>query len=565
MTEPQLIALAHLTEKVATELVFAKPGGDDALLPINSFVCEMEELCATLPATSDLPAAIAKARALVDGILSSSGFFTEHTLALLNAWTRWMSQLIASLREGKPAPEFIQFARVEDCAEPLRLKIGADRELLSEFASEAREHLQAVEAGALALESDPANVDGLHSIFRAFHSIKGGAGFLDFKQVSRLTHEVESLLDSARTGRTRICAEFIEVILAATDTLKTFFDDIEAQLRGESGAGPVTLSTDRLIKRIAEMLAGVPTPELDQTEFFERVPLTETAHFAHSPSTSPATLKVDLRKIDSLIELIAELNAAAEAPELDRERIQRVSRGLHKAVNALRIVSLRSTFTKMARLTRDLAVREGKRIEIETRGEELELDRAIVEQVSDALIHMIRNAVDHAIESSEQREKRGKNPVGQIHLCAEREESWLVVQLSDDGEGLNKERILEKALARHLVASHAKLSDREIYDLIFNPGFSTADRITDLSGRGVGMDIVQRNIARLRGRIEIETEEGRGTTFSIFIPLSIEGKEETRFVAGDGPHHGRWSRRSGIEKQNSEDDLFGASVKEHWS
>lgn len=565
MTEPQLIALAHLTEKVATELVFAKPGGDDALLPINSFVCEMEEICATLPATSDLPAAIAKARALVDGILSSSGFFTEHTLALLNAWTRWMSQLIVALRDGKPAPEFMQFARVEDCAEPLRLKIGADRELLSEFANEAREHLQAVEAGALALESDPTNIEGLHSIFRAFHSIKGGAGFLDLKQVSRLTHEVESLLDSARTGRTRICAEFIEVILAATDTLKTFFDDIDAQLRGESGTGPVTLSTDRLIKRIGEMLAGVPTPELDQTEFFERVPLTETAHFSHAPSSSPATLKVDLRKIDSLMELIAELNAAADAPELDRERLHRVARGLHKAVNGLRIVSLRATFTKMARLTRDLAAREGKRIEIETRGEELELDRAVVEQLSDALIHMIRNAVDHAIECAEQREKRGKNPIGQIHLRAERQDSWLVVKLSDDGEGLNKKRILEKAVARHLVPANAQLSDREIYELIFNHGFSTADRITDLSGRGVGMDIVQRNIARLRGRIEIETKEGRGTAFSIYIPLSIQGEGENRIAGGEAPRHERWSRRTGIETKISADALFEASVKDHWS
>jgi two-component system, chemotaxis family, sensor kinase CheA len=565
MTEPQLIALAHLTEKVATELVFAKPGGDDALLPVNSFVCEMEELCGALPAASDLTAAIAKARALVDGILSSSGNFTEHTLALLNAWTRWMSQLIVALRAGGPVPEFIQFARLEDCAESMRLKIGADRELLSEFAQEAREHLQAVEAGAFALESDPTNIDGLHSIFRAFHSVKGGAGFLDLKQVSRLTHEVESLLDSARTGRTRICAEFIEVILAATDTLKTFFDDIEAQLRGESGSGPIALSTDRLIKRIGEMLAGVAARELDQTEFFERVPLTETAHFAHAPSASASILKVDVRKIDSLMELIAELNASADAPDLDRERLQRVARGLHKAVNSLRIVSLRATFTKMARLTRDLAVREGKPIEIETRGEEIELDRAIVEQLSDTLIHMIRNAVDHAIETPEQREKRGKNPAGQIHLSAERHDGFLVARLSDDGQGLNKKRILEKAIARNLVRPDAQLSDREVYELIFNPGFSTADRITDLSGRGVGMDIVQRNIARLRGRIEIETKEGRGTAFSIFIPLSIKSEEETQFVAGEGRRHERWSRRTGIETKISEDALFEASVKDSWS
>lgn len=547
MTAPQLTALAHLTERAATELVFARPGADDGLLPINSFICEMEELCGSLPVTSDLTAGIAKGRALVDGILTAKGFFTEQTLALLQAWTRWMKEVIAAQTDGKPAPEFIDFAKPQDCSEPLRAKIGADRELLTEFVGEAREHLQNVEAGALALERDPTDVDALHAIFRAFHSIKGGAGFLELKQVSRLTHEVESLLDSARTGRTRLCAEFIEVILAATETLRTFFDDVDSQLRGHGEAGLVGISTERLVKRIKEMLAGVSGPELDPTEFFERVPLTETAHFAHSATHSPATLKVDVRKIDALMELAAELTAATEVSKLDLERLQRVARGLQKSISSLRIVSLRATFNKMSRLARDLAAREGKQIQFESAGEDLELDRAIVEPLSDALVHMIRNAVDHAIEEPQSRERRGKNATGKISLSAQKSDGALIVELTDDGQGFSKERILKKAIAQRLVPAQATLTETQVFQLIFLPGFSTAEKITDLSGRGVGMDVVHRNITRLKGRIEAQSREGEGTTFKIFLPLTISN--EGGLAAGGAANHGRWSPEFGKETE----------------
>lgn len=526
MIAPQLTALAHLTEKVATELVFAKPGRDDALLPINSFICEMEELCATFPPASPLPAAVAKARALIDGILSSNGFFSEQTMALVRAWSQWMTELIAAVRDGRPAPEFSEFAGVQDCAEPLRLRIGADHELLAEFVGEAREHIQTIEASALSLESHAGEVEGLHAIFRAFHTIKGGAGFLELKQISRLTHEVETLLDSARTGQTRISAEFIELVLAAANTLKHFLDAIEGQLRGELPQAPIAISIEWLIHRISEFVAPNRAAETDHTEFF--APLGETAHFSN-PARRNGSIKVDRRKVDHLLELVGELDPTQPA-----------ARKLRDAIMGLRLVSLRAPFDKMRRLAQDLAIREGKRVTVHTLGEDIELDRPIVDALSDALIHMIRNAVDHAIETPEVRKAAGKSPIGQIHLNAARKGDWLIAELSDDGRGLDKSRIVQKAVAKNIIAADDQLTDDQIFQLIFRPGFSTAEKITDLSGRGVGMDVVHRNVTSLDGRIDVYSREGHGTTFKIFIPLTIN-KESSGLAAGGADDHGRWS------------------------
>jgi two-component system chemotaxis sensor kinase CheA len=186
------------------------------------------------------------------------------------------------------------------------------------------------------------------------------------------------------------------------------------------------------------------------------------------------------------------------------------------------MVPVGATFRKMNRVVRDLSMRSGKQIELVLRGEETELDRNIVEEIHDPLLHMIRNSVDHGIEKPEAREAVGKSPAGQITLAAFHQGGNVVIQIQDDGAGLDRDRILKKAVAQGLVASSTDdLSEQEVFNLIFAPGFSTAEKVTDISGRGVGMDVVRRNIETLRGKIEIQSAPGQGTTFSIHLPLTL--------------------------------------------
>jgi two-component system chemotaxis sensor kinase CheA len=188
---------------------------------------------------------------------------------------------------------------------------------------------------------------------------------------------------------------------------------------------------------------------------------------------------------------------------------------------SLRMVPIRSTFQKMTRLVRDLGANEGKQVQLLMAGEDTELDRTIVEEISDPLVHMIRNSVDHGIERPEIRLERGKPALGTIHLRACHEGGNIVIEIRDDGGGLNKERIFAKAVSQGLISADAQLPDSEIYNLIFLPGFSTAEKVTSISGRGVGMDVVRRNIERLRGRVAIESELGHGSKFTIYLPLTL--------------------------------------------
>jgi two-component system chemotaxis sensor kinase CheA len=241
-------------------------------------------------------------------------------------------------------------------------------------------------------------------------------------------------------------------------------------------------------------------------------------------SSASATVKVDTSKLDSLVDLVGELVIAqslvaqdlnleaAANPRLARNMAHtaRVTRELQRVSLALRMVPIRGVFQKMARVVRDLAARQNKEVQLITEGDETELDRNLVEELADPLLHMIRNAIDHGIEST-----------GVIHLRARHQAGGIIVELQDDGQGLDKERILAKAVENGLAAPDANLSDEEIFQFIFAPGFSTAREITDLSGRGVGLDVVRRNIERLRGHVEVQSTPGQGTRFNLALPLTL--------------------------------------------
>jgi two-component system chemotaxis sensor kinase CheA len=251
--------------------------------------------------------------------------------------------------------------------------------------------------------------------------------------------------------------------------------------------------------------------------------------------SSSGVVKVDTGKLDSLMDLVGEMvvaqsqvaqnvdSVATQNQQLMRNlaQLRRITNELQRTAMSLRMVPIRGTFQKMTRLVRDLSTKAGKMVELQISGADTELDRSIIEEINSPLVHMIRNAVDHGLETPEVRTTKGKPAKGTIWLRAFHQGGNVVIEIADDGAGLDRQRILSKGIERGLVQEGQQLAERDIFGLIFQPGFSTAQQVTEISGRGVGMDVVRRNINRLHGKIEIESKQGKGSTFSIFLPLTL--------------------------------------------
>ena len=430
--------------------------------------------------------------------------------------------------------------------------LSADPELLADFFVESRDHLISIENLLMTLEQDPGNKDAIHSIFRGFHNIKGLAGFLEFPAILAVAHEVETLLDKVRNGQLSITPLVVDVVLEGADYLKTEMHRIERGAAKER----VTESADNqaLLARIqARMNPGeIALESIRQLE-------TSTAEAAFADTKSPApskephgleakaadprkaavaesrVVKVDTRKLDFLVDMVGELVIAQSIirhdgsfnsesnPKLQRNLLQleRITGEIQKTAMAMRTVRIGQLFQRSVRLVRDLTRKSNKRAELELSGEDMELDRTIVEDLADPLMHMIRNSADHGIEPPEVRQAAGKNPVAKIGLKAYHQAGHIVIEVSDDGRGLNRKKILAKARERGRIQEGSRLSDKEVFNLIFETGFSTAEKITDISGRGVGLDVVRKQIQKLRGRVDIESESGKGTTFYLKLPLTL--------------------------------------------
>ena len=580
--------LAASLAKLALELNFVEPGKDAGLLPINSFVSEIEGVLRGQAAPAEIAQAARHARQWIDKLFDTTAAFDAPTIARLGEWQAWMSSAVQRWQHEQPCPALLPAwsdpgagptarqspagaegdppsASSPAVAEPasettrhetdpaLTLNLDADQELLREFINESQEHLQNIENGVLVLEDNPADADTLNSIFRAFHTFKGGSGFLNLTPIKNLAHELESLLDAARQHKLAINSGIIDVILQGGDTLKAFVAQICTQLNGTNGGQPIVVPTLQLIARVKAVLAN-PEKGSQESEA-SRQPLAEPQAGSPAPAAPVPTagkappanthttaiagaggsVKVDTAKLDSLIDLVGELviseSMVVQDPELLRSpsrnlarnlsQLRRITSELQRTAMSLRMVPIRATFQKMTRLVRDLAAKQGKQVQLVLSGEDTELDRNIVEEISDPLVHMMRNAADHGVEKPEARLAKGKPAQGTIHLRAFHRGGNIIIQIQDDGNGLAKEKLLAKAQEKGIVKSGQTLSDKEIYDLIFAPGFSTAETITDISGRGVGMDVVRRNIEKLRGKVDIDTVLGQGTTFTIYLPLTL--------------------------------------------
>ncbi len=442
---------------------------------------------------------------------------------------------------------------------PAAAGIADDPELVADFVVEAREHLQGIEQSVLALEQDPTSVDPIHSMFRAFHTIKGIAGFLEFQDIRQVSHETETLLDLARNGMLKLDPAVVDVILEAADYLS------REVTRIENGSTSAAAPTEQLIAGIRsvmsdnggtqidnnlEALASVLTPASDNSRAVDAADLSQepmqagpeaavedsrSARGTNRSGVVASSIKVDTAKLDFLVDAVGEMVIAqslvSHNPELAKlqsaalmrnvAQLSRITAEVQKTAMSMRMVPVGLLFQKMARLVRDLCRKSGKQAELVTFGEDTELDRNIVEELADPLMHMIRNAADHGIETPEERLKTGKPAVARIELRASHQGGHIQIEITDDGRGMSRDKILKKAIDKGIVQPGANLSDSEIYNLIFEPGFSTAEKVTDISGRGVGMDVVQRQIQKLRGRTEIQTALGKGTTFQLKLPLTL--------------------------------------------
>ena len=426
------------------------------------------------------------------------------------------------------------------------LNFAADPEFVAMFITEALDHLESIEALVLEIEKTPDNRELLDNVFRPFHTVKGNAGALGFKPMQELAHKVENLLDLARKGKHKVGPAEIEIILKAVDLTRALLGDLKQISEGKPGKDFTAqrLALQEAVDRViaggnAEISTVVPqaTAPLAPTHV---VPTAATAGDGlpkrrASDFEASTVIKVDASKLDNLIDMVGELviiqSMIRQDPTLanliqsklsqNLSQLNRITSSLQKDAMSLRMVPVRQTFQKMSRLVRDLGSKSGKKVELALFGEDTEMDRKMVEEINDPLMHMIRNAVDHGIEKPATRSERNKPATARVELKAYHQGGNIVIEISDDGNGLDPEKIRNKAISQGLITAEQELSEAEIFHLIFAPGFSTAEKITEISGRGVGMDVVRRNIEALRGKIEIQSVLGKGSQFLIKLPLTL--------------------------------------------
>lgn len=437
-------------------------------------------------------------------------------------------------------------------------------DLTREFLIESQEGLDRMERCLTELEERPQDQALLADIFRSVHTIKGTTGFLGFSRLEKLAHAGENLLGLLRDGQLVANAGIISALLSLLDALRMILGNIEvsgsegddhddaamiARLQflqahaseAKSQAAPEGLTKPkkkrkpRTKKQSEESAIAIstaaPEPENRAIEVYQSEP--QVAQARAVANASESTLRVDVDLLNRMMNLVGELvltrnqilqrvGADSDLTLLSR-RLDMVTADLREAVMKARMQPVGHVFSKFPRMVRDLAQQLNKRVRLVMEGQETELDKSLLEAIKDPLTHSVRNAVDHGIEPAHVREAAGKDPEGTVKLRAYQEGSYVIIEVSDDGGGMKAERIRDKALERKLITREraAQLSDRELMQLIFLPGFSTAETITNVSGRGVGMDVVRTNVEKIGGKVEIDSRTGKGTTLRLRIPLTL--------------------------------------------
>lgn len=424
-----------------------------------------------------------------------------------------------------------------------------DADLLNEFIVENMECSNMAESAILEWEKNPDNKELLNTIFRGFHTIKGTSSFLNLDCVKDLAHQSESMLSRVRDGQDVFTIDHANLALKSLDMIKIILERMKSSAPGKQ----IDLPSGHkdLVEALRDFVSGTkirqpdnPPSGAEAGPAIKDSPVRKEKEISvEKPSpagqafefTSESTVRVKIDRLDKLLDTVGELVIAqtmvgqdelilsGKNHELNKKISQagKIVRELHDLSMVLRMVPLKSTFQKMARLARDLSQKSGKMIKFIIEGEDIEIDRNMVDMMADPLIHLIRNAIDHGIEPPGERRKAGKPEEGHIYLTAGHVESSIMLTISDDGRGLSRRKVLEKAAAKGLIDSDERLSDQDVWQIIFQPGFSTADEVTEVSGRGVGMDVVRQAVEALRGRIEVNSTEGQGSSFVMKMPLTM--------------------------------------------
>jgi two-component system, chemotaxis family, sensor kinase CheA len=423
-------------------------------------------------------------------------------------------------------------------------------ELMREFIIESQDGLDCMERCLTELEDRPRDGELLADIFRSVHTIKGTTGFLGFTRLEVLSHAGENLLGMLRDGALTANADVVNALLELVDGLRAILQSIEAS--GEEGNG----SDDAILGRLESLLDAAAIAEGDiwpgltthssqsgraylgtlpgaAANQSRQLDYPVAGHSLAQSTTADSTLRVGIDLLNQMMNLVGELvltrNQILQASGADpgftplARRLDMVTADLREAVMKARMQPVSHVFSKFPRLVRDLSRQLDKRVCLRMEGQSTELDRSLLEAIRDPLTHLVRNAIDHGIEAPHLREAAGKNPEGSLTLRARQESGHVIVEVIDDGGGIRVERIRDKAIERRLITAQkaAQLADRELLQLIFLPGFSTAEKITSISGRGVGMDVVRMNVDKIGGKVEIDSWPGRGTTLRLRIPLTL--------------------------------------------
>ena len=498
-------------------------------------------------------------------------FDTEDVMAILNAtMDPDTSQEPEAPREAAAPAQNHAPEADDDIPSPSGVPLSSeDIEIMVDFVTEAEENLDAIEVHLIELEQDPTDSEIINNIFRPFHSIKGVAGFLSLTKINHLAHSTENLLDSARSGEFIINPAVTDAILESVDTLKQLISRVkQGAQQGVSVPDddiPISDLRNRLDQLLQQLTSGEAEPlgtilvnkgvlEQDELEASlekqkeapekkigellvedQKVKPVEVAQALAEQRQEKkkvvTQVKVNTEKLDDLVDYAGELVIAqsmlrqltsddAELNQSVAQLGQIVSNMQHIAMS-MRMIPIKSTFMKMIRLVRDLSKKSGKNVALEMSGEETEIDRNVVDALYEPMVHMIRNSVDHGMETPDERSRTEKPATGIIHLKASHKGGQILIEIQDDGRGLDRERILTKGIEAGLVSEEDSLTDAQVFDLILQPGFSTAQTVTDVSGRGVGMDVVKSSIEKFRGHLKIDSEKGKGTRFTIGLPLTL--------------------------------------------
>jgi two-component system chemotaxis sensor kinase CheA len=462
--------------------------------------------------------------------------------------------------KAAPAPADDADEDFKEIAEWEANDFQSDPSMLNDFITNSDELMQTVDDAILRLEQDPGNKAIIEEIFRAAHTLKGGSGMFGFKGIERVMHRMENLFDLIRKDKLVPTPETIDVVFQGIDLLRRLLQAV----KDGAPCGVETASVVRALSYAAKgksvprttasaPSAAAPAPAVPVAKAAASAPLPKApaaAAAAHdderkehknAKKTEQSTIRVDLERLDVLVNLVGELvidrtrfasieeDLRTNFPQIKlgssfSETVQLFGRHMNEIqdiIMKVRMVPIGNAFNKFTRVIRDLSRSLNKKIDLIITGEGAELDKTLVEQIGDPLIHLIRNSCDHGIELPDVRKAAGKNPTGKIFLSAHQEGNQIVIKIEDDGKGMDPAMIRRKAIEKGVITEETQLSDRDCLNLIFEPGFSTTDQVTNISGRGVGMDVVKKQIMKLKGMLELDSAPGRGTTITIRLPLTL--------------------------------------------